>query len=189
MTAEPIEIFSLESALMNVFAGFLTLMAFAQFLGFFFPARLRPINDGFDNFVEWIHRSCEVLPWLIFAAFIAIVTPIYDIFVDGAWLTSVTKANARPMTLLEVWRMMIQGESDDNSRRDLIHSIQWIVALGMFYFYSICWLRFITWAQSKKTFPSERLTRGIFFGGFAIFIAKISEQVSVMGQNTQFVLF
>lgn len=188
MNADQIELFSLESALMNAFAAFLTLMAVAQFLGFFFPAVLRPINDRFDSFVEWIHRSCEVLPWLFFAAFIAIVTPIYDIFVDGAWLNRITEGDTKPMTMLEVWRTMVNEESDANSKRDLVHSIQWVTALGMFYLYSICWLRFATWAQGKSTFPNERLTRGVFFGGFAALIKFASDVVSAMGQNAQFVL-
>ena len=188
MPKNQIEIFSLESAVMDVFAITLAIMAISQALGYMFPVMLKSINDRFDAFIEWVHGACEVLPWLCFAALVATVTPIYDIFLDGAWLNSVSSQAARPQTMLDVWRTMVSEQSEANSQRDLVHGIQWIVALFMFYIYSILWVRFVSLAVVDMQGQSNKLVRGAFFGGFAGVIGYVSDFVSGLGQTADFVL-
>jgi hypothetical protein len=188
MPSQRIEIFSLEAGLMQIFAITLSLMGIVQFLSFIFPKRFQMVNDIFDKFIEWVHQYCEILPWLLFASFIAIATPVYDIFLDSAWLTSINETDQKRKTLLDLWRHLINDGSDENSKRDLIHSIQWISAIGMFYIYSLSWMKFVQITKISGTYPQDKIKRGIFFGGFATLIGFFSTLVSKMGQNADFIL-
>jgi hypothetical protein len=183
-----VELFSIEAFLMQAFALALGIMAAVQFAGFIWTKRFANINECFDRFVEWIHASCEIIPWLFVAAFIAILTPIYDIFLDGAW-TSNLSGGAAVDSLLDVWREMVATGGDRNAQRDLVHSIQWLTALSMFYIYSVTWLFSVKKTEGKLSGPAKKLARGAFFGGFSFLISQISMGVSYLGQNADILLF
>lgn len=188
MNENRIELFSLESFFMNVFAGVLTLMAVIQFLGMISRWKFAKLNDRFDAFIEWVHQSCEVLPWIMFAAIIAIVTPVYDIFLDGGWISVTRGMSPGHETFLEVWRKLLNEDSAANSKRDLIHVLQWACAFAMFYLYSLMWVRVLRMSERRGKYPRDKVARAAFFGGFAILMGLASQLVSYMGQNANFVL-
>jgi len=187
MPQDSVELFSIEAVLMQTFALALGVMALVQFAGFIWAKRFAYINDRFDRFVEWIHASCEIIPWLFVAAFIAILTPIYDIALDGAWTSKLS--GGRPVnSILDVWREMVSTGGDHNAQRDLVHSIQWLTALFMFYVYSVTWLFSVKKTEGKLSGPAKKLARGAFFGGFSFLISQISMGVSYLGQNADILL-
>ena len=83
---------------------------------------------------------------------------------------------------------MIKSDADLNVQRDLVHSIQWILALSLFYFYSLIWLFLTDMAKDKLTLPQEKIGRVVFFTGFAAITHQISNLVSYLGQNAALVL-
>ena len=181
---DPIEAFSIEAWFVGAFGFALALMAGIQFLCARFPA-LEVFNSRFEKFVDWSHSYCEIFPYLFAALLIAVAAPVYDVLLDSAWLMGRGESARELDDLAGAWRYLLTEGSDINSERDLTHALQWMIALGMFWLYSIIWSIFAERLHHDHDDPTIKYKRAALFAGFGAIMAFISWLLNFIGQNSE----
>lgn len=177
------ELFSIEAWFVGAFGMVLTAMSAVQFLCARFPA-LQSLNHRFEAFIDWSHAYCRVFPYLLVAMLIAVVSPVYDVLLDSAWVLSRGDSTQQFDDILTAWRYLLTESSNINSQRDLLHTLQWMIAIGMFSLYSVVWALFADDLRSDKDDPTIKFKRASLFGGFGGLMVLVSWLINFIGQNS-----
>lgn len=182
-----IELFSPEAYVVGAFSALLMLSGILQWLSTQ-TDRFNHINARMDRFTATIYQQGRVIPYLLLAAIIAVIAPVYDMYTDAEWIGSVARHSGSPDLPPPSWAELVQADPERRTLRHLIHVIQSAIALFFMWLYSLLWTFAIDRASRRGKAPRSALQRGVFTGGFGAALAPMSFGIQWMGQNPAFVL-
>lgn len=181
-----VELFSMEALLVAVLAALLGLAGVVQVL-VDTTGKVSRLNNRIDRAVAAVYVHGRVLPYLMLAAVIAVIAPVYDMYTDAEWIDRITGGGrnsdgGRPPT----WAELVQAERV--TLKHLMHVIQSAIALFILWLYSILWVVLLERAEQRGRRKRTPLERAAFLGGFAWALGVLSAALQWLGQNPALVL-
>lgn len=128
-------------------------------------SKFSKINNWFDRVSLSFYEYSSAIPWLIFAGAIAVVAPIYELYLDGPWLSGYADGKV-DFDQNEIRDFIVNGD-DGKIIRDLIHSIQMASFLIILWVYSLIWEKLHTYIENR--FSNEREANFSIGAAFSLF--------------------